>query len=308
MSSIMINDFDIELFYDFIKILDNEQYEKMFENIITYRMIINSNEYFTNKQFLLNIERLFVNIYNYQLYCIDIKLYCYNNITHRIIFPNGLEGTYNSSNHINPFKLNFSDIGFLNLDIKEYGLNYNNMIPFMKIEDTHKYVEKEIINQHKYNLLKDKFTEHNINNYIEQLNDEQFIVFINNYIFNRLNSFDTEDFYTKYVDIINCNLLIKSYKKQNKINAYNFYNKICIEKLYGRRIRLENGIEAVIKTSSSNSKDMNNEHLTVIVYNSNGNNLILGGNGRRCDWDDFVVLNSTNEMIKNKVKAFFEKK
>lgn len=272
------NTFDIHEFEEYCCVLDNEQYEELFDNMIQDRMIIHGTDYHLNKICFDNIN-IIISEYTLKKYRYDANDYC--NIGAKIMLSNGLETEFKGHTD---FILNEIE----HHRIREIGWYNENMVPFIKIDDISKYVKKTIDNKHKYNKFKTKFTKKNINDYIESLNDVKFISFITKCIHHRLNNLEDYEFYTKYMDIAMYFRLIEYYKKQNINNAYQFYNKYG-NKYFGRRIQLINkNVEAILKKPPQH---LNTEYASIIVYKQYNNTICS------CKWDEFVVLDNANDII-----------
>jgi len=271
-------------------------FTSLFEFLIEIRINHNGNKYYKNSYILTEINKIIEKLYTYSKYRKEAEDYF--DLGARITLPNGLEGIYTNSNR------HMIKLDLISEDQLSHSHNYYKaMIPFIKISDIPKHINNEInlgLVYKKSNIHIDKIT---IKKHVEKLNDKEYISVINDFVNERVNSLNIEQFYTKYNELHYCKRIIDKYISKNTENAKKFCMNSTTGDLTCRRVRMNNGTEGILmRTKDTDDSEFAYVGVYDVInpcrFNSNYTNARL-----ECKWSDIQILDDLNDIIDNEIRS-----
>jgi hypothetical protein len=280
----------------FVSKMRSKVFTSLFEFLIEIRINHNGNKYYKNSYILTEINKIIEKLYTYSKYRKEAEDYF--DLGARITLPNGLEGIYTNSNR------HMIKLDLISEDQLSHSHNYYKaMIPFIKISDIPKHINNEInlgLVYKKSNIHIDKIT---IKKHVEKLNDKEYISVINDFVNERVNSLNIEQFYTKYNELHYCKRIIYKYISKNTENAKKFCMNSTTGDLTCRRVRMNNGTEGILmRTKDTDDSEFAYVGVYDVInpcrFNSNYTNARL-----ECKWSDIQILDDLNDIIDNEIRS-----
>jgi hypothetical protein len=278
----------------FVSKMRSKVFTSLFKFLIDDRTDYNGNKYYKNTYILNEISKNIEKLYIYSKYRKEAEDYF--DLGARITIPNGLEGVYTNSNrHMIKLDLISED------QLSQSHNYYKDMIPFIKISDIPTHINNEIQLGLLYKTSNISIDKSTIKKHIEKLDDKEYISVINDFVNERINSLNIEQFYIKYNELHYCKCIIDKYISKNAKNATNFCMNSITDDLTCRRVRMNNGTEGILMRT----KDTDDNKLAYVgVYdvinpcrfNSNYTNARL-----ECKWSDIQIQDDLNDIIDNEI-------